>query len=106
MIITTTSEISGKKILEYKGIVASEVIAGVDFLKDMKAELQNFFGKSSSFYKDGIALARQNAVNELEGEAESLGANAIIGINIYYQVLGQGNNMVMVTVAGTAVVLE
>lgn len=106
MIVTTTPTIEGKKIIEYRGIVCGEVISGVDFIKDFAAGLTNFFGGRSKSYEDELIEARENALNELRQRASNLGANAVVGVDIDYEVLGQGGNMLMVTVSGTAVVIE
>lgn len=106
MIITTTPTIEGKKITDYKGIVFGEVVAGVDFIKDFAAGISNFFGGRSGSYEGELIRAREEAINEMTNRAEVLGANAIVGIDIDYEVLGQGNNMLMVTVSGTAVIVE
>ncbi|MCT8978586.1 heavy metal-binding domain-containing protein [Clostridium sp. CX1] len=106
MIITTTNNIEGRKIIEYRGLVAGEVISGVDFIKDFAAGLTNFFGGRSKSYETELIEARENAIEELRQRASNLGANAVVGVDIDYQVLGQGGNMLMVTAAGTAVVIE
>ncbi len=106
MIITTTPSIEGKKVREYRGIIFGEVISGVDFIKDFAAGLSNFFGGRSGSYEGELIDARQNAISEMVKRAESVGANAIVGVDIDYEVLGQGNNMLMVTASGTAVVVE
>lgn len=106
MIITTTPTIEGRKIIEYKGIVFGEVVNGVDFVKDFAAGLTNFFGGRSGSYEGELIDARQNALREMEDRARSMGANAVVGIDIDYEVLGQANNMLMVTASGTAVVVE
>jgi uncharacterized protein YbjQ (UPF0145 family) len=106
MIITTTPNIEGKKITEYKGIVFGEVITGVNFIKDFAAGLTNFFGGRSGSYEGELIQAREDALRELEKRAEILGGNAVIGVDIDYEVLGQGGNMLMVTASGTAVVIQ
>ena len=105
MIVTTTPSVEGKKILEYKGIVFGEVISGVDFIKDFTAGLSNFFGGRSGSYEKELIEAREQAVDEMAQRAAQMGANAIIGIDIDYEVLGQGGNMLMVTASGTAVTI-
>ncbi len=105
MIITTTPSIEGKKIVDYKGIVFGEVIAGVDFVKDFVAGLSNFFGGRSSTYEEELLNARETALHELEERARAKGANAVIGVDIDYEVLGADNGMLMVTASGTAVVV-
>ena len=106
MIVTTTPNIDGKKIVEYKGIVFGEVISGMDFIKDFSASLTNFFGGRSSSYEQELIQARYNAMQEMEKHAYNMGANAVIGVDIDYEVLGQGGNMIMVTASGTAVVTD
>ena len=97
MIITTTPTIQGKTITEYKGIVVGEVISGVDFVKDFAAGLTNFFGGRSKSYEGELIEARSNALREMQHRAEILGANAVVGVDIDYEVLGTANNMLMVT---------
>ncbi len=106
MIVTTTPSIEGKKILEYKGIVFGEIVSGVDFIKDMAAGLTNFFGGRSGSYEGELINARNEALREMEYRAQTMGANAIVGVDIDYEVLGQANNMLMVTASGTAVVTD
>ena len=105
MIITTTPSIEGKKIVEYKGIVFGEVIAGVDFVKDFVAGLSNVFGGRSGTYEEELLNARETALHELEERARAMGANAVVGVDIDYEVLGSDNGMLMVTASGTAVVV-
>ena len=106
MIITTTPAIEGKKIVEYKGIVFGEVISGVNMVKDMMAGLTNIFGGRSNTYETELINARQNALREMEERAVQLGANAVVGVDIDYEVLGADNGMLMVTASGTAVRCE
>lgn len=106
MIVTTTPNVEDRKVIEYKGIVFGEVISGVDFIKDFAAGLSNFFGGRSGSYEGELIGAREEAIEEMKRRAISLGANAIIGVDIDYEVLGQGGNMLMVTASGTAVVIE
>jgi uncharacterized protein YbjQ (UPF0145 family) len=103
MIITTTPAIEGKHISEYKGVVFGEVIAGVNIIKDFTAGLTNFFGGRSAAYEQELIQARENAMKEMEERAVELGANAIVGVDIDYEVLGADNGMLMVTASGTAV---
>ena len=106
MIVTTTPTIEGKKIVEYKGIVFGEVISGVNMVKDMMAGLTNIFGGRSNTYETELINARQNALREMEERAAQLGANAVVGVDIDYEVLGADNGMLMVTASGTAVRYE
>lgn len=106
MILTTGNEISGKNIREYKGIVFGEVITGINLLKDLGAGLRNIFGGRSQSYENELTNARENALKEMEERAASLGANAVIGVDVDYEVLGSDNGMLMVTVSGTAVITD
>lgn len=106
MIISTTPSIEGKRIVEYKGIVFGEVISGVDFIKDFAAGISNFFGGRSGSYEQELLHARENALREMEQRAMQMGVNAIVGVDIDYEVLGTNNGMLMVTASGTAVKIE
>lgn len=106
MLVTTTPGVEGRKITRYLGIVFGEVISGVDFLKDFAEGLTNFFGGRSGSYEGELIAAREAAIREMTDRAQSLGANAVVGVDIDYEVLGQGNNMLMVTASGTAVRVE
>ena len=105
MVITTTNEIQDKKVMEYKGIVFGEVLSGINMFKDMGASLRNIFGGRSKGYEDELLAARENALEEMKTRAANLGANAIIGVKMDYEVLGADNGMLMVTCSGTAVVV-
>lgn len=106
MIVTTTNSIEGKKIVEYKGIIFGEVISGVDVIKDIAAGLTNFFGGRSKSYEGELIQAREEAIKEMESRAATVGANAVVGVKLDYEVLGQSGNMIMVTASGTAVIVE
>lgn len=106
MIITTTPSVEGKRIVAYKGIVFGEVISGVNVIKDFAAGLSNFFGGRSSTYEEELMNARTTALSELEQRAADMGANAVVGVDIDYEVLGSDNGMLMVTASGTAVLVE
>lgn len=106
MITTTTPTVEGRRIIEYKGIVFGEVVSGVDFVKDIAASFSNFFGGRSGSYEDELINARQNAIAEMEQRAAQMGANAVVGVDIDYEVLGANNGMLMVTASGTAVYVE
>ncbi len=103
MIITTTPFVDGRRIVEYKGIVFGEVVSGVDFIKDFTAGLRNFFGGRSGAYENELIEARENALKEMADRAAQKGANAVVGVDVDYEVLGQPNNMLMVIASGTAV---
>ena len=106
MIVTTTPSVEGRRITEYKGVVFGEVIAGVNFVKDFVAGLSNFFGGRSGTYEEELINARQQALAEMEQRAAQLGADALVGVDIDYEVLGADNGMLMVTASGTAVRLD
>lgn len=106
MISTTTTSIEGKRIVEYRGIVFGEVISGVNFVRDIAASFSNFFGGRSNSYEQELVQARENALREMEQRAAALGANAVVGVDIDYEVLSADNGMLMVTASGTAVVVE
>ena len=106
MIITTTPNIEGKQITEYKGIVFGEVVTGVNFVKDLMAGLSNFFGGRSKSYEGELVAAREQALQELEQRALECGANAVVSYKMDYEMLGSNNGMMMITVSGTAVCFE
>jgi len=106
MIVTTTSIIEGKRIVEYKGIVFGEVVTGINFMKDFFAGMRDFFGGRSDSYENELAKARDAAVKEMTDRAAKLGANAVIGVDIDYQVMGSKNGMLMASASGTAVIVE
>lgn len=106
MILTTTPSVEGKSIVEYKGIVFGEVISGVNVIKDFTAGLSNFFGGRSETYEEELMSARTQALSELSDRAQQLGANAVVGIDVDYEVLGANNGMLMVTASGTAVIVS
>ena len=106
MIITTTPSVDGRKIEKYLGVVCGEIISGVNFVKDFAAGLTNFFGGRSGSYENKLIGAREQALHELEQRALMMGANAVVGVDIDYEVLGADNGMLMVTASGTAVVID
>ena len=105
MILSTTPTIEGRRIVEYKGVVFGEVIAGVDFLRDIAASIRNFVGGRSGSYEEELIKARTQAMDEMSQRAAELGADAVVCIDIDYEVLGANNGMLMVTASGTAVKL-
>ena len=106
MIITTSGNIEGKEIVEYKDIVFGEVVTGVNFLKDFGASFRNIFGGRSKGYEKEFITARREAIEEMKNRAKDIGANAIIGIKMDYEVLGPENGMFLVICSGTAVVIK
>ena len=106
MIITTTPTVEGRQITEYHGVVFGEVITGINFVKDFFAGIRNIVGGRSNSYEEELNNARTNAMRELESRAQRLGANAVVGVDIDYEVLGTNNGMLMVTASGTAVTVR
>lgn len=106
MIITTTNSVENKTIKSYEGIVFGEVISGINMLKDMGAGLRNIFGGRSQVYENELLNARTEALKEMEERAKTMGADAVIGVKMDYEVLGADNGMLMVTCSGTAVKLN
>lgn len=103
MITTTTPNIEGKEIYEYLGIIAGEAIMGANIFRDFLAGITDIIGGRSGVYEDKLIEARETALRELEQHATQRGANAVVGVDIDYEVLGKTNGMLMVTVSGTAV---
>jgi uncharacterized protein YbjQ (UPF0145 family) len=103
MIITTTHSIEGKAVEEYLGIVMGEAIIGANIFKDLFAAVRDIVGGRAKAYEDALRGARQEALREMANRAAEVGANAIIGVDIDYEVLGKAGSMLMVTSAGTAV---
>ena len=105
MILTTTPSIEGKSIREYRGVVTGEAILGANLVKDLFAGIRDLIGGRSAAYEQELAKARSIALEELEKAARDLGANAVVGIDLDYEVLGGKGSMLMVSVSGTAVVI-
>ncbi|WP_291995263.1 heavy metal-binding domain-containing protein [Candidatus Accumulibacter sp. ACC003] len=102
----TTHNIEGKKISRYYGLVAGEAILGANLFKDLFAGIRDLVGGRSATYEKELQRARDIAVQELLQRAQELGANAVVGVDLDYQVLGQSNGMLMVSASGTAVLVE
>lgn len=105
MILSTTPTIEGSPIREYKGVVTGETIIGANVFKDFMAGLRDFFGGRSGTYEKVLAEAKDTSLSEMAERARQLGANAVVGIDLDYETIGQGNSMLMVTCSGTAVVI-
>lgn len=103
MILTTTPTVEGKQIVNYHGVVFGEVITGINFVKDFFAGVRNFVGGRSESYEGEMMKARETAMQELAQRAADKGANAVVGIDLDYEVLGENNGMLMVIASGTAV---
>ncbi len=106
MLMTTTPTIEGHQIVEYHGVVFGEVITGINFVKDFFAGIRNIVGGRSGSYEEELSKARNNAISEMEQRAMRLGANAVVGVDIDYEVLGADNGMLMVSATGTAVTIR
>jgi uncharacterized protein YbjQ (UPF0145 family) len=105
MLITTTSVVEGKPVQQYLGIVTGEVIAGANIVRDLFASVTDVFGGRSGKYEEVLARARDEALGEMKAKAAQMGGNAVIGVDIDYEVLGKAGSMLMVSVSGTAVVI-
>jgi uncharacterized protein YbjQ (UPF0145 family) len=105
MIVTTTPSIEGKRIVEYKGIVTGEAIMGANILRDFTAGIRDIIGGRSGQYEKILRRGRDIAVSEMQKSAEELGANAVIGVDVDYESVGQ-SGMLMISVSGTAVRAE
>ena len=106
MIVTTTPAVEGRKIVAYKGIVFGEVVSGVNFIKDMFSSITDMSGSRSVTYEEELQEAREKALAEMSERAAKLGADAVVGVDVDYEVLGETNGMLMVSVSGTAVKLD
>jgi len=103
ILVTTTPSVDGYTITNYQGIVFGEVVSGVNMFKDLGAGLRNMFGGRSQGYEEELMRARNEAIAEMQQRAEAMGAHAVVGVDIDYEVLGADNGMLMVTASGTAV---
>jgi uncharacterized protein YbjQ (UPF0145 family) len=106
MQLTTTPSIEGKRVTKYHGIVAGEAILGANLFKDLFAGIRDLVGGRSATYEKELQRARDIALEELRQRAQDLGANAVIGIDIDYEIMGKENGMLMVSASGTAVTVE
>ncbi|TXH66204.1 MAG: heavy metal-binding domain-containing protein [Thiothrix sp.] len=106
MLVSTTPSIEGKRITQYCGVVAGEAILGANIVKDLFAGIRDLVGGRSGTYERELQRAREIALQELQERAQELGANAVVGVDIDYEVLGSSGSMLMVSASGTAVVLE
>ncbi len=105
MILSTTPQIEGRPIREYKGVVTGETIIGANFVKDFFASIRDIVGGRSASYEKVLREAKDSSLKEMQERAQALGANAIVGIDIDYETIGSGNSMLMVATSGTAVVI-
>ena len=105
MILSTTPQIEGYPIREYKGVVTGETIIGANILKDFMAGIRDIVGGRSASYEKVLRQAKDTAMNEMMERAMQMGANAIVGIDIDYETIGKDNSMLMVATSGTSVVI-
>ena len=105
VIVSTTPTLEGRPIQDYLGIVTGEVIVGANLFRDLFASITDIVGGRSGKYEDVLARARKEAIAEMESEAARLGGNAVVGVDLDYEVLGQNGSMLMVSASGTAVVV-
>lgn len=105
MIISTTNSLEGQTIVAYKGVVTGEAILGANIVRDFFAGIRDIVGGRSGAYEKELRKAREYAFEEMREQAEDLGANAIVGVDIDYETLGENGGMLMVTAAGTAVTI-
>lgn len=105
MITTTTHNIEGKPVVQYLGVVSAESIIGANIFKDLFAGLRDIVGGRSETYERVIEEARNNAMNEMVKKAQSLGGNAVIGIDLDFETVGSSGSMLMVLATGTAVII-
>ncbi|MBA3612552.1 MAG: heavy metal-binding domain-containing protein [Nitrospirales bacterium] len=106
MILTTTHNVEGHQIKDYLGVVAGEAILGTNFFKDFFANIRDIVGGRSGAYEKELRRAREIAFQEIQEEALRVGANAIVGIDLDYEVMGETGSMLMVSISGTAVRVE
>ena len=105
MILSTTPTIEGHPVRQYLGLVTGETIIGANFIKDILASVRDFFGGRSGSYESVLREAKDTALKELSDRAAAMGANAVVGIDLDYETLGEGGSMIMVTASGTAVII-
>ena len=103
MLLTTTSVIDGKQIVKYHGLVSGEAILGANIFRDLFAGIRDIVGGRSAAYEKELRRAKELAIQEMTDQAQALGANAIVGIDLDYETVGQGGSMLMVSANGTAV---
>ncbi|WP_302406259.1 heavy metal-binding domain-containing protein [Barnesiella intestinihominis] len=106
MLMTTTPSVEGKRIVRYLGVVTGETIIGANVFRDFLAGVRDFFGGRSGSYEAVLREAKDTALEEMVRQAEALGANAVVGIDLDYETVGGSGSMLMVTCSGTAVRVE
>lgn len=105
MLITTTNTLQGRDITEYRGLVTGEAILGANIFKDLFAGIRDIVGGRSGAYEEELGRAREIALSEMQQRARAMGANAVIGVDLDYETVGQNGSMLMVSATGTAVIV-
>jgi uncharacterized protein YbjQ (UPF0145 family) len=103
MLLSTTSVLDGKRIVNYHGLVTGEAILGANIFRDLFAGIRDIVGGRSAAYEKELRRAKELAIQEMSEQAQSMGANAVIAIDLDYETIGQGGSMLMVSASGTAV---
>ncbi|HXF99788.1 MAG TPA: heavy metal-binding domain-containing protein [Bacteroidota bacterium] len=106
MLVVTTNVVEGKKVARYLGLVSGEAILGANIFRDFFAGIRDIVGGRSAAYEEELRKAKEIAVSEMTQQAEMLGGNAVIGVDLDYETIGSNGSMLMVSASGTAVVLE
>ncbi|HXH04266.1 MAG TPA: heavy metal-binding domain-containing protein [Candidatus Competibacteraceae bacterium] len=106
MLLTTTPGVEGKRIVRYLGVVTGDAVLGANIFRDLFAGLRDIVGGRSGAYEKELRKARTIALEELAEAARELGANAVVGVDLDYEILGEKNGMLMVSASGTAVIVE
>jgi uncharacterized protein YbjQ (UPF0145 family) len=105
MIVTTTPQIEGRPVQHYLGIVSGEVIVGANIFRDLFAGIRDIVGGRAGAYEEVLGEAREKALAEMQMRAAKIGANAVVGVDLDYEVVGSGGSMLMVSATGTAVIV-
>lgn len=106
MLVTTTSTLDGKRINTYLGLVSGEAILGANIFRDLFAGIRDIVGGRSAAYEQELRKAKDIAVQEMIDQAKALGANAVVGVDLDYETVGQSGGMLMVSASGTAVICD
>lgn len=106
MIVSTTPTLEGRRIVRYVGIASGEAIVGANIVRDLFASVRDIVGGRAGAYENVLQSARETALTEMRENAERMGANAVVGVDLDYETLGSGGSMLMVCASGTAVVIE
>ena len=106
MIVSTTPTLEGRRIVRYVGIASGEAIVGANIVRDLFASVRDIVGGRAGAYENVLQNARETALTEMRENAERMGANAVVGVDLDYETLGSGGSMLMVCASGTAVVIE